>query len=73
MAKSHQTHFKCVQAFVRSLKFVTDKVFDQLQNAIDLRTNEPSGRMRRSAAALPIAMSLSSLVATGRKSEKGRG
>ena len=68
-AKTHQVHYSCVKAFMRTLRGITYNVFTQLENAINLRSpqTEPNGRMRRSAAALPLALSVSSLVASGRR------
>ena len=68
VAKSHQQHFACVRAFINSLKSVTEGVFTQLEAAIRLKTasEEPNGRMKRSPSALPLAISIGSLISTGK-------
>ena len=52
-------------AFIRSLGAVTEQVFDRLQEAIELKLPESNGRVKRGVSALPIALSISSLLATG--------
>ena len=62
-AETHKSHYDCHSRHIEALDGVSESVFQSLSDAILLRTtNFDTNRGTRSAAALPIAMSIASLI-----------
>ena len=60
---THKSHFECHANHIEALDGVSESVFQNLKEAILLRTTDfETKRGTRSAAALPIIMSVASLV-----------
>ena len=63
-------HFRCVETFTEGLVGVTTIALERLDVAIGMRTSDKSNDRNKRSPAVPIAMAISSLAATGKLSRK---